>query len=90
MRPDLIHFIKTLLDSFPLANGERRREVGRIITDAVKELVEDFDPNDQTRLSKDEHKLAVTGNKIAAIKSVRARTNMGLKEARDLVWKFYP
>ena len=41
-------------------------------------------------LSEEEHQLAKSGQKIAAIKSIRTRINMGLKEAKDLVEKFYP
>ena len=41
-------------------------------------------------LSEEEHDLAKNGQKIAAIKEVRTRTNMGLKEAKDLVEKFFP
>lgn len=41
-------------------------------------------------LTQEERGLVESNNKIAAIKSVRHRTGMGLREAKELVERFYP
>jgi ribonuclease BN (tRNA processing enzyme) len=61
----------------------------KVIADLRAKLVAN-DTIGKDKLSEAEHNLACGGNKIMAIKEVRARTGMGLKEAKDLVEKFYP
>ncbi len=45
---------------------------------------------DNERLTDEEHELVKNNQKIHAIKSVRMRTGLGLKDAKDLVDKYYP
>lgn len=56
----------------------------------VLETLRNLASPDLQNLTPEEHDLMVSGKKILAIKSVRDRTNAGLKEAKDLVEKFYP
>lgn len=73
------NYVTELKDS--LAHANRR------INDLLTRL-DKYEPRDQ--LTEAEHAIAKAGNKINAIKEVRARTGLGLKEAKDLVEKFYP
>lgn len=54
--------------------------------DTQRQAVADF----TDRLTTDEHILMQQKQKINAIKAVRNRTGLGLKEAKELVEKFYP
>jgi hypothetical protein len=47
-------------------------------------------PVDPTIMTDEEKAVAGRGNKIEAIRMVRNRTGLGLKEAKDLVYKFFP
>lgn len=41
-------------------------------------------------MTKEEHDYVKAGNRIAAVKSVRERCGLGLREAKDIVDKNYP
>ena len=76
------------------------RETNRVSLEAAKDSVESIEQHGRPtlgemgmmstvrlaqELSKDVHKLVAKGQKIEAIQLVRARTGLGLKEAKDIV-----
>lgn len=73
--------------------GNLKNDMRVVIMEAVCEYVNipfTYERDIYTKLTSKEKELASNGQRIAAIKEVRARTGFGLKEAKDLVDKFYP
>ena len=85
------HAVETLLDLFNRVDDKLTRKhiahaLKRQIHLATQEVCTvQAGPHDNDLLTRDELSLARDGNRIAAIKAVRERTHVGLRECKQLV-----
>lgn len=90
--------IKALIDMFDAFGGEEdiQEDIGRAIVKATAKFVkgndgkEDAKPATHEEMTDAEHNLAKEGKKISAIKEIRNRTGLGVRESKELYEKFYP
>lgn len=72
-------------DCIQRGDESTREHIAKALQNLVTGLVTQCVPDPTSALTPEEERLVVAGEKIAAIKLVRQRTGMGLKDAKDLV-----
>jgi len=83
-----VNDLRSVIDFLSNVEGNAflRKQAVKLLAMSIRE----YNRVDDQTLTLAEHQLMKMGHKIEAIKSVRSRTKLGLKESKDLVEKFYP
>jgi hypothetical protein len=87
MTPEGMQQMMQLYQDTPVNRKDVRRPLEEAIRAGLRYFFEDTNPPE---LTAEEHAMAQRNEKIPAIRVIRARTGLGLKEAKDLYEKSYP
>lgn len=87
MSPEQIQQLMEIYQNTPVYRRDLRQSLDDAIRLGIKHFFEEQNP---AALNAEEHDLAQTGQKILAIRKIRERTGLGLKEAKELLEREYP
>ena len=87
MKPDELFQLLCVYKNTPVDRRDLRQSLDDAIRMGIKYFFKEQNP---PTLNAEEHALARAGQKIQAIRKIRERTGLGLKEAKDLLVKEYP